>query len=171
MPSTPIPPSVWLGDEPVTETAPASNEALDELERLIDSWLASAAGANPVIEAVERGAAGERRWYVRIRGDEKDVWTVWFTLGQRTLRYETYLVPAPEENHARFYEHLLRRNRRLTGLKLEIGAEDAVFLSGATPVDAVTEAAIDGILGSMYEAVELVFRPAMRIGYASKFRG
>ena len=155
----------------MTETAPASNEALDELVRLVDAWLASAARANPVIEAVERGAAGERRWYVRIRGDEKDVWTVWFTLGQRTLRYETYLVPAPEENHARFYEHLLRRNRRLTGLKLEIGSEDAVFLSGATPVDAVTEAAIDGVLGSMYAAVELIFRPAMRIGYASKFRG
>ena len=77
----------------------------------------------------------------------------------------------PEENHARFYEHLLRRNRRLTGLKLQIGDEDAVFLAGATPVACLTEAALDGVLGSMYAAVELIFRPAMRIGYASKFRG
>ena len=155
----------------MTDTAPASNDELDGLERLIGSWLAAAAEANPAIDAVERGPAGERRWYVRIRGDEKDVWTIWFTLGQRTLHYETYLIPAPEENHARFYEHLLRRNRRLTGLKLEIGAENAVFLSGATPVARVTAEALDGILGSMYAAVELIFRPAMRIGYATKFRG
>ena len=153
------------------ETAPASSEELERLERRIDSWLAAAAEANPAIDTVERGPAGERRWYVRIRGDEKDVWTIWFTLGQRTLHYETYLVPAPEENHARFYEHLLRRNRRLTGLKLEIGDEDAVFLAGTTPVAGVSETVLDGVLGSMYAAVELVFRPAMRIGYESKFRG
>ncbi len=155
----------------MTEAPPASDADLDALERRIDSWLAAASAANPAIDAVERGPRGERRWYVRIRGEEKDVWTVWFTLGQRTLHYETYLAPAPEENHAQFYEHLLRRNRRLTGLKLEIGPEDAVFLSGAAPVAQLTAAALDGILGSMYAATELIFRPAMRIGYASKFRG
>ena len=67
-------------------------------------------------------------------GEEKDVTTVWFTLGQRTLRYETYVMPAPEENHAQFYEHLLRRNDRLVGAHFSIGAEDAVFLRGELPV-------------------------------------
>ena len=153
-------------------TAPiASARELDALEVLIDGWLTSAAEADGTIAAVERGEPGERRWYVRIRGVEKDVWTIWFTLGQRTLHYETYLTPAPEENHSRFYEHLLRRNRRLRGLKLEIGPEDAVFLSGSTPVAWLSSEALDGILGSLYEATELIFRPAMRIGYASKFRG
>ena len=160
-----------VAPDPMTEAPPASRQELDALERLIDSWLAAAASTNPAIAAVERGDEGERRWYVRVCGEEKEVWTVWFTLGQRTLHYETYLVPAPEENHERFYEHLLRRNRRLTGLKLEIGPEDAVFLSGSTPVSQVTAGVLDGILGSMYAATELIFRGAMRIGYASKFRG
>ena len=44
---------------------------------------------------------GERRWFVRLRGEQKDMFTIWFTLGQRTLHYETYVMPAPEENHAR----------------------------------------------------------------------
>lgn len=153
------------------ETEPASPEELDRLEAFIDDWLAAAAADNPAIDAVERGPAGERRWYVRITGEEKDVWTIWLTLGQRTLGYTTYLVPAPEENHARFYEHLLRRNRALTGLKLEIGPEDAVYLSGSLPLTQATAAALDHILGSLYAAVELIFRPAMRIGYASKFKG
>ncbi len=153
-------------------TAPlASPQELDALEGRIDQWLTAAASANGAIAAVERGEPDQRRWYVRVCGEEKDVWTIWFTLGQRTLHYETYLVPAPEENQARFYEHLLRRNRSLTGLKLEIGPEDAVFLSGATPVAQVSAEVLDGIVGSMYAATELIFRPAMRIGYASKFRG
>ena len=168
--SAPDPPEPDGGD-PLTGAAPASDVELGATERLIDSWLEAAARSNPAIAAVERGPEGSRRWYVRVTGDEKEVWTIWFALGQRTLHYETYLVPAPEENHARFYEHLLRRNRRLTGLKLEIGPEDAVFLSGSTPVPQVTSGALDGILGSMYAATELIFRPAMRIGYASKFRG
>ncbi len=153
------------------ETAPASPDELDRYEAFIDSWLEAEADNNCTIDAVERPPAGERRWYVRIHGEEKDVWTIWFTLGQRTLRYTTYLVPAPEENHARFYEHLLRRNRGLTGPKLEIGPEDAVYLSGAVPLAHVTSAGLDHILGSMYAAVELIFRPAMRIGYASRFKG
>ncbi len=152
-------------------TRPATPDEMADLERRLDRWLANAAEANPVIEHIERGPADEHRWYVRVRGEEKDVWTIWFTLGQRTMHYETYLTPAPEENHAKFYEHLLRRNRRLTGLKLEIGTEDAIFLAGTTPFGQVTEVALDGILGSMYAAVELIFRPAMRIGYASRFRG
>ena len=163
-------PSEADGGDPLTGAAPVTDIELDATERLIDSWLA-AAGSKEAIAAVERGPEGSRRWYVRVNGDEKEVWTIWFTLGQRTLHYETYLVPAPEENHAQFYEHLLRRNRRLTGLKLEIGPEDAVFLSGSTPVMQVTAGTLDGILGSMYAATELIFRPAMRIGYASKFRG
>ncbi len=153
------------------ETEPAAPEELDRREAFIDDWLAAAAAANPAIDAVERGPAGQRRRYVRIRGEEKDVWTIWLTLGQRTLGYTTYLVPAPEENHARFYEHLLRRNRGLAGLKLEIGPEDAVYLSGSIPLAQVTAAALDHVLGSMYAAVELIFRPAMRIGFASKFKG
>ena len=164
-----IPPGAAPGG-PMIGPPPASREQLDDLEAFVDSWLSDAA-ENAAIAAVERGPAGERRWYVRVRGEEKDVWTIWFALGQRTLRYETYLTPPPEENRARFYEQLLRRNRRLTGLKLEIGPEDAVFLAGATAVTEITNEALDCVIGSMYAAVELVFRPAMRIGFASRFRG
>lgn len=153
------------------QSPPASAEVLAALERHIDAWLEAEAEANPAIEAVERSDDDHVRWFIRLRGEEKDVWTAWWTLGQRTLAFETYLMPAPEENHAAVFEHLLRRNRKLTGLHLEIGDEDAVFLRGSLPVDAVTDAELDRILGSMWAAVELVFRPAMRIAFASRFQG
>ena len=151
------------------QSPPASAEELAALESHIEQWLANEMEENPAIEAVERSDDDLVRWFIRLRGEEKDVWTAWWTLGQRTLGFETYLMPAPEENHAALFEHLLRRNRKLTGLQLEIGEEDAVFLRGSLPVAAITDAELDRILGSMWAAVELAFRPAMRIGYASKF--
>jgi hypothetical protein len=139
------------------------------LERAIDSWLDEARAENPVVAAVDRDVEVPRRWYVRLRGEEKDVTTVWLTLGQRTLRYETYVMPAPEENHAELYEHLLRRNVGLYGATFAIGEEDAVFLVGQLPLHALDDDELDRILGTMYEYTERFFRPALRIGYASRF--
>lgn len=147
---------------------PSSPEALARLTALIDAWLAVQLEENPTVDAVDT-EPGERRWFVRLVGEEKSTSTIWFSLGQRTLHYETYVMPAPEENHGAFYEHLLRRNLRLFGAAFAIGAEDAVFLVGQLPNDAVDEGELDRILGSLYVYVEQFFRPALRIGFASRF--
>jgi hypothetical protein len=139
---------------------------------LIDRWFTEQLDENPVVVAVERESdplVDLRRWYVRVTGEEKDVFTIWYSLRQRTLHYETYVMPAPEENHAEFYEHLLRRNLRLNGMAFAIGAEDAVFLVGQLPIHALDEGELDRILGSLYACVEQCFRPALRIGFASRF--
>jgi len=151
---------------------PLPEAELDRIEALIDAWAQRELVGNPVVEAVERAPRSEaRRWYVRIRGEEKDVSTIWLTLRQRTLHYETYVMPAPEENHAPLYEHLLRRNLKLNGMAFVIGVEDAVFLQGQLPAEAVTDHELDRILGSFYAYVEQCFRPALRIGFASRFSG
>ena len=153
-------------------TTPTSTEGLAELDARIDAWLARQLEENPVVAAVERDEeSGERRWFVRVHGEEKDVFTIWFHLRQRTLHYETYVMPAPEENHAALYEHLLRRNLKLYGAAFAIGDEDAVFLVGQLDNQAITDDELDRILGSMYAWVEQYFRPAMRIGYATRFKG
>jgi len=147
---------------------PSSPEELARLTALIDAWLAVQLDENPTVDAVDT-EPGERRWYVRLVGEEKSTSTIWFTLGQRTLHYETYVMPAPEENHGAFYEHLLRRNLKLFGAAFAIGEEDAVFLVGQLPNAAVDEDELDRILGSLYVYVEQFFRPALRIGFASRF--
>jgi hypothetical protein len=151
---------------------PFTDDELDALEARIEAWFERQRTGNPVVAAVERDTeSGERRWFVRVRGDQKDVFTIWFHLRQRTLHYETYVMPSPEENHAAFYEHLLRRNVKLYGGAFAIGDEDAIFLVGQIANDAVDEDELDRILGSLYEWTEQFFRPAMRIGYASRFQG
>jgi len=153
-------------------TVPPTDDELRAIERRIDGWLARQLADNPVVAAVERDVeSGERRWFVRVHGEEKDVFTIWFHLRQRTLHYETYVMPAPEENPAALYEHLLKRNLRLYGAAFAIGDEDAVFLVGQLANESITDDELDRILGSLYAWVEQFFRPAMRIGYASRFNG
>jgi hypothetical protein len=151
-------------------TVAHSDDELAALSARIDEWLERQREGNPVVAAVDRDPA-ERRWYVRMRGEQKDTFTLWLTLRQRTLHYETYVMPAPEENHEAFFEHLLRRNRKLYGAAFAIGEEDAVFLVGQVDNRALDEDELDRIVGSLYEWVERFFRPALRIGFASRFGG
>lgn len=159
---------------------PPTPEAIAEVQARVGAWLERELADNPVVAAVEEatpgdvaaiGSGAKARWYVRLTGEEKSVFTAWFTLRQRTFHYETYLMPAPEENAAELYEHLLRRNQKLRGIALSIGVEDAVFLAGEVPLHALDDDTLDEVLGSLYAATELCFRPAMRLGFGSKFKG
>src|SRR4051794_33597253 len=144
------------------------DESLARTERAIDGWLAGFAAVSPAVRAVDRDTETSR-WFVRLAGEAKEFTTVWLTLGQRTLRYETYVMPAPEVNAAELYEHLLRRNERLVGAHFAIGVEDAVFLRGELPNGALTEAELDRVIGTLYATVEQCFRGLLAIGFASRF--
>jgi len=149
-------------------------DRLDDLRTRIDSWLEEFAADNPMIAAIDRGTSddtsfGEPRWYVRMVGEEKDFTTVWLTLGQRTLRYETYVMPAPEENQAAVMDMVLRRNDQLVGVHFSIGDEDALYLRGEIPDTAITSDELDRVLGTVYTTVEATFRPLLRLAFASRF--
>lgn len=149
---------------------PATEAELDQLEERISAWFEEARQEHPVVEAVDRGEPGERRWLVRLEGEDKDHITIWFTLQQRSLHFEVQVVPAPEENHAAFHEMFLRHNANTVGMAFAIGAEDAIYLVGRLPHAQVDAAALDRVIGSAWTYVERVFRPALRTGFASRLR-
>ena len=151
-----------------------AGDRLADLRRRVDAWADGLMAANAAIAAVDRGTRddtplGEPRWYIRMRGEEKDFITVWLTLGQRTLRYETYVLPAPEENEQQVADLLLRRNDTLVGCHFSVGDEDAIYLRGELPDVAVDDAELDRILGTLYATVESNFRPLLRLAFASRF--
>lgn len=151
-------------------SAPLGDTELDDVATFIDDWLASQLAGNPVVEAVDANVDGPGTWFVRLRGEEKDVFTVRFNLRQRTLSYETFVMPAPEENHQQFYRHLLARNSGLYGASFCVGEEDAIFLQGQLDSRQVLiEDELDRVLGSLFVWVEQFFKPALRIGFASRF--
>jgi hypothetical protein len=147
----------------------ASGHELAALGQLIDGWARSERDTNSLVAAVDHDPE-LHRWYIRLLGEEKSITTVWLTLRERTLHYESYFMPVPEENLASCYEYLLRANTKLFGMRFAVGAEDAVYLVGQMPVSAIDEAELDRIVGSVYAYSEQYFAPAMSIGYESKFR-
>ena len=147
----------------------ATPEELAKLRDLIEAWTVRQRRDNALLAAVDHDRA-ETRWYVRMHGEDKLVTTTWLTLRERTLHYETYFMPAPEENIAALYEYLLRANQRLYAMRFALGAENAVYLVGQMPLSALDEDELDRILGSAYAYSEQYFRPAMSLGYASSYR-
>lgn len=148
-------------------TEPAGPEELARLEGLLDAYFATQLEELDFVLDVSRDDEIARRWYVRLEAEARDVTTLWFTLGQRTLKYETYFLPAPVDPAEPLFDFLMRRNYDLVGAQFGIGPEDAVFLTGELPVQAIDEAELDRIVGSMWEYVERYWPTALRLGFRS----
>jgi hypothetical protein len=155
----------------MTDTAedrPPSTEAWQAARDLVDGWLTEQLADNPVVEAVEHEDGDVCRWYVRLAGEAKETFAVWFTLRQRTLALESYFTPAPEENEAAFYRHLLVRNFDMAGMSFGVGGEEAIFLTGQVGIEHLSATELDRLLGSAYAYVERSFQPALRLGFATR---
>lgn len=149
---------------------PADAETLERVGALVDRWADAQLADNEAVLGVEREEDnGVRRWLVRLTGEEKQFISVWFTLRQRSLSVEAYFMPGPEENVEQLWTYLLRLNARITGLRFAVGLEEAVYLMGAIAVRYVDDDELDRLLGAAYAYSEAYFRPAMRIGYATRF--
>lgn len=151
---------------------PAERDAVCDL---IDAWSARELAAGGALVAVDRQPGGDPvtgapRWYLRLRGEEKEYVTVWLTLRQRTLHHEAQFMPAPETNIGETFEYLLKRNAELLGMSFALGPEDAVYLVGRVPVARVDEEELDRILGASLAYVDECFPTAMALGYAGMYR-
>ena len=148
---------------------PTSPEKLSELTEVISGWLDNQLSSKTLVQSVEHNK-NESRWYVRISGEDKDNSMVLFTLGQRTLHFETYFMPSPEENRQDVFQYLLRKNSKLYGVSFGVGNEEAVYLSGQINSEVISSDTLDWVLGTIYKAVEECFKPALRLGFASRFK-
>jgi len=150
----------------------ATREARTACSELIDTWTKARLGdAESALVAVDRQLDQDvDRWYLRLRGEEKEFVTVWLTMRQRTLHHEAQLMPAPETNVLETFEYLLRRNASLHQMGFSLGTEDAVYLVGEIAVGSVDEGELDRIMGSSLAYVDSVFPVAMSIGFAGVYQ-
>jgi hypothetical protein len=141
----------------------------------IDDWSARELATGGALVAVDRQAGGDPitgapRWYLRLRGEEKEFVTVWLTLRQRTLRHECQFMPAPETNVEATWRYLLTRNADLLGMAFALGDEDAVYLVGRVPVSRVDDFELDRIIGASLAYTDECFPTAMSLGYEGRYR-
>ncbi|MDA8381187.1 MAG: YbjN domain-containing protein [Actinomycetota bacterium] len=136
---------------------------------LIGSWVEKALADGDWLIAADHDP-DLSRWYLRMRGEDRDYIALWLTLRQRSIHQAAYVMPAPEENVEETLAYLLRRNADLVGMRFAIGEEDAIYLVGETPIRGLDLDEIDRIVGSAYTYVERHFAMAMSLGFASLYR-
>lgn len=152
---------------------PATDVELEFLESRMDDWLAAwarsqevgAPGERPLLLDVTRDDEVSRRWYVRLAGEARDVIAVWLTLRQRTLTYESYVLPAPPQHTAEVADFVLRRNYSLVGAQYGVGPEEALYLTGELPTHCVDEDELDRIVGSLWAYIERDFPTLLRLAF------
>ena len=117
--------------------------------------------------SVEYAEEVEGRWAVRMHQDVRDATTVWFEVGERSLKFEAYLMPAPADT-TEVYRQALVRNNTTWRIFFALDSEGAVLLRGRIAVAQVTIGELDLVLGEIYAMVEVAFRPMIRAGFSSR---
>nr|MDE0499928.1 YbjN domain-containing protein [bacterium] len=130
------------------------------LTQAISAWV-----ADPESD-VEYSEEVEGRWAVRMRQSVRSATTVWWTVGDRSIIAEAYVLPAPPANQAEVYRLCLLRNHRLWRCHFALDREGAVVLTGRLAASEVSHETLDLLLGEIYEAVELSFRPLAMMAFS-----
>ncbi len=129
------------------------------LVQVISSWV-----TDPESD-VEYSEEVEGRWAVRMRQSVRSATTVWWTVGDRSVIAEAYVLPAPPANQADVYRLCLLRNHRLWRCHFALDREGAVVLTGRLAASEVSPESLDLLLGEIYEAVDLSFRPLAMMAF------
>jgi hypothetical protein len=130
-------------------------EARRLLEEAGERWLADSQGA--VIWVGDY----EGRLGVRLRLSTGDPSTVWFQVGERTLRVEAFILPAPPAGRREeVYRQSLARNVAGRRLHLALDRRGDLVLIGRVPLEEVDPGELDLLLGEAHEGLEIA-RPAL----------
>jgi hypothetical protein len=153
---------------PLSDADAASR--LDEtLKQWSDLWHASSF-VGEIEHQVLPDDKGHFHWLIRLKGEERDVITLWLSLRQRTVYAETELMPAPEENREELYRFLMVKNHELRELHLAIGPEAGIYLVAQIPIQELTVERLDELVGATVTYVDEIYPTAMTMGLGSVYR-
>ena len=116
------------------------------------------------------GPDARDRWLLRFEGIDREYITIWFTLDQRTLQYETQFTPCLEGNETPVLSYLMKRNAHLRAMAFAIGPEEAIYLMGRISARSLSSDTLDDLAGLMLAYVEDHFATAMALAFPGKYR-
>jgi len=156
----------------VTRAPLGDADAATRLDETLQSW-ATLWHASSFVGQIEHQPLpddkGHFHWLIRLKGDEKDVITLWLSLRQRSVHVETELMPAPEERREELYHFLMVKNHELRELHLAIGPEDGIYLVTQVPILELTIERLDELVGATLTYVDELFPTAMSMGLGSVY--
>ena len=110
--------------------------------------------------SVEYSEELEGRWAVRMRQQTREATTVWFTVGDRSLEYEAFVLPMPPDAGSAPHQALVR-NQRAWRAFFAIDREGDLVLRGRLPAGQVNTSELELALGEIYDTIEISFRPLL----------
>jgi hypothetical protein len=133
----------------------------ETLEERIQLWLEDEESAVVYAEEVEG------RWAVRMTQQTRDATTVWFDIGERSVSFEAYVLPAPE-SPAEVHRQALVRNQTGWRCFFAVDGEGAIVVRGRVAEVSVTLDELDRVLGEVYDMIEVAFRPMVRAAFGGR---
>lgn len=107
---------------------------------------------------------------VTLPGVHKLRTTVSLSVGNHSLTINAFVARRPDENVSGVHAWLLERNRRLYGVAYSIDQHGDIYLSGRTPLHAITDDELDRLLGSVLEYSDGSFNVILELGFATAIR-
>lgn len=129
-----------------------------ELATLTETWVADS--DSDVVWAGDH----EGRRGVRMRQQARDFTTVWFSVGERTVSIEAYVLPKPPPDRlAATLRLCMIRNRSVRRMHFALDEVEGILLLGKIPLREVDEQELEMALAEVYQLVETTFRPLVRL--------
>jgi len=113
---------------------------------------------------------GDDVFEVELPGERKLKTTCRLEVNQHALGIHAFVVRNPDENHQAVYRWLLERNLKMYGVAFAVDSAGDIYLDGRLPLEAVTPAELDRLLGSVLSYADESFNPILELGFAESIR-
>src|SRR5215813_11080076 len=114
--------------------------------------------------------SGESGYVVTLPGTHKLKTLVNLIVGEHALRVEAFVMRQPDERREELWAFLLQHNARMYGVAFSIDAVGDVYLTGRTPLHAITADELDRLLGAVLTYADENFDTMLEIGFESAIR-
>ncbi len=135
---------------------PGEAEASRIVSAVIAGWV------EDVESDVEYAELVDGRWAMRMRQTVRDYTTVWWAIGQRSVRAEAYLFPG-EELGERPLRLALARNGSTWRTRLALDPEGSLVIRARLANEHLNHAELELTLAEIYEVVEITFPSLLRL--------
>lgn len=119
---------------------------------------------------VEWERTGDSAFVVTLPGSHKLKTLCNLIIGDHAMRVEAFVMRQPDENREQLWAWLLQHNANMYGVAFAIDPVGDVYLTGRTPLHAVTPDEVDRLLGSVLTYADESFDAMLEIGFGSAIR-
>lgn len=119
---------------------------------------------------LEYARHGQDVFEVELPGERKLKTTCRLDVGKHALSVHAFVARNPDENHEAVYRWMLERNLKLFGVAFAVDSAGDIYLDGRLPLEAVTAAELDRVLGSVLSYADESFNTILELGFASSIR-